>query len=495
MPQPKGPQQRGHPSRGAGRRNRRDFRENSPVWGWPLPYDLRQALGGDMSSNLEKLLKGVSNPTLLLQRYLAYPRKRGNGAQGAAWDWELGRRNYKNEAWKKVGSALGEAYEGGLIGGWLTNLQARDKILEEALTHKGYKVRTFTGKVAWRLIVGLGLPSPLETGITLHHLYGFPYLPGSAIKGVTRAWKLQGIADELGIPRLNAEHIAKWNGPTPWKCLEQLLMSPVPDDSDNEERKEKLLDQIKKRWNELKDALGKSELRDWRYLSSVPQLPDGNELIQRYIQDFSHAFGSTEAKGEIVFLDAYPESLTTPEGKPILELDVMNPHYGKYYQGDEPPADWLSPVPVFFLTVRRGTRFAVRLAGRDPKLLDTVESWVKKALQEIGIGAKTRAGYGELVISTDRPKQSDKTSSEQSLSETSREKGSAVNLLTRIENWTPAQMGTIQQLVEEVSSLSDMAARRNLAQRLQQKLQKTQKWGKKYKGRRWHQTLEALLED
>ena len=64
-----------------------------------------------------------------------------------------------------------------------------------------------------------------------------------------------------------------------------------------------------------------------------------------------------------------------------------------------------------------------------------------------------------------------------------------------IENWTPAQMGTIQQLVEEVSSLSDMAARRNLAQRLQQKLQKTQKWGKKYKGRRWHQTLEALLED
>jgi CRISPR-associated protein Cmr6 len=35
-----------------------------------------------------------------------------------------------------------------------------------------------------RLIVGLGSENVLETGITLHHTYGMPVLPGSALKGL-----------------------------------------------------------------------------------------------------------------------------------------------------------------------------------------------------------------------------------------------------------------------------------------------------------------------
>ncbi|GIW75939.1 MAG: type III-B CRISPR module RAMP protein Cmr6 [Phycisphaerae bacterium] len=35
-----------------------------------------------------------------------------------------------------------------------------------------------------RLIVGLGSENVLETGITLHHTYGMPILPGSALKGL-----------------------------------------------------------------------------------------------------------------------------------------------------------------------------------------------------------------------------------------------------------------------------------------------------------------------
>lgn len=35
-----------------------------------------------------------------------------------------------------------------------------------------------------RLIVGLGSENVLETGITLHHTYGLPVLPGSALKGL-----------------------------------------------------------------------------------------------------------------------------------------------------------------------------------------------------------------------------------------------------------------------------------------------------------------------
>jgi len=37
-----------------------------------------------------------------------------------------------------------------------------------------------------RLLVGLGAESVLETAITLHHTYGMPYIPGSALKGLAR---------------------------------------------------------------------------------------------------------------------------------------------------------------------------------------------------------------------------------------------------------------------------------------------------------------------
>jgi CRISPR-associated protein Cmr6 len=41
-------------------------------------------------------------------------------------------------------------------------------------------------KPEWRLVIGLGSPSVYETSITLHHIYGFPFIPGQAVKGVTR---------------------------------------------------------------------------------------------------------------------------------------------------------------------------------------------------------------------------------------------------------------------------------------------------------------------
>jgi CRISPR-associated protein Cmr6 len=39
-------------------------------------------------------------------------------------------------------------------------------------------------RVLGRLIVGLGAENVLETGITLHHTYGVPMIPGSALKGL-----------------------------------------------------------------------------------------------------------------------------------------------------------------------------------------------------------------------------------------------------------------------------------------------------------------------
>jgi len=40
----------------------------------------------------------------------------------------------------------------------------------------------------WRLIIGLGSESVYETSMTLHHIYGIPYIPAQSIKGVVRSW-------------------------------------------------------------------------------------------------------------------------------------------------------------------------------------------------------------------------------------------------------------------------------------------------------------------
>jgi len=52
-------------------------------------------------------------------------------------------------------------------------------------------------KVDWRLIVGLGNESVYETSMTLHHIYGIPYIPASAVKGVVRSWIITELFDSI----------------------------------------------------------------------------------------------------------------------------------------------------------------------------------------------------------------------------------------------------------------------------------------------------------
>lgn len=55
----------------------------------------------------------------------------------------------------------------------------------------GIELYCVDATVDWRLIVGIGSEHIQETNMTLHHVYGIPYIPGSAVKGVLRHWWLQ----------------------------------------------------------------------------------------------------------------------------------------------------------------------------------------------------------------------------------------------------------------------------------------------------------------
>lgn len=99
--------------------------------------------------------------------------------------------------------------------------------------------------------------------------------------------------------------------------------------------------------------------------------------------------------GQVIFWDAIP----LPDQKQgLLELDVMNPHFPTYYrtEGKEPPAEWDSPIPLYFLAVPAGAEFLFRIEG-ESALRAKAQKWLDLALTQLGIGAKTTLGYGLWV--------------------------------------------------------------------------------------------------
>lgn len=65
-----------------------------------------------------------------------------------------------------------------------------------------YDAVCYPATVQGRMIVGLGDERVLETAITLHHTYGVPFIPGSALKGVAASYARQRLGDAwaLGSP-------------------------------------------------------------------------------------------------------------------------------------------------------------------------------------------------------------------------------------------------------------------------------------------------------
>jgi CRISPR-associated protein Cmr6 len=211
----------------------------------------------------------------------------------------------------------------------------RKKQIITQLQKEGYKVKNSYLSLSWRLVIGLGASHPQETSMTIHHIYGIPYIPGSAIKGVTRHWAILKFAEEIS-------------------------------KSENSEF-EKAIERVIK-------ALENGEKMDLK----VEDL-EFNQLIE--------IFGTQKQQGKVIFFDGYPV------GEIKLKIDIMNPHYPKYYSEGQPPADWQSPVPIKFLTVE-DTKFQFYLVSKIEDLLKKSLDLFKEALKCHGIGAKTALGYG-----------------------------------------------------------------------------------------------------
>lgn len=114
---------------------------------------------------------------------------------------------------------------------------------------------------------------------------------------------------------------------------------------------------------------------------------------------FEKYFGSTSDKnpkrGEVIFLDVYPSE------KPELKLDIMNPHFQKYYNGDNDntkPLENEDPVPINFLVVSEGCGFTFRCLYKLSENVkkEDIEAFFETAFTEVGFGGKTAVGYGRF---------------------------------------------------------------------------------------------------
>ncbi len=226
--------------------------------------------------------------------------------------------------------------------------------------------------VNWRLAIGLGNASVFENSLTLHHVYGIPYIPASSVKGIIRSWLIQ----EYFSYDKNGEKRPEYGEGIALRDSEDFcLIFGTPSDFEISKNRS------------VKSSLKNSE---------------GNP---------------TAHVGNVVFFDAFPIS------KPKVYVDIMNPHYPEYYKegSSKPPADWQNPVPIFFLTIKDTSfqfLFGIRKSctdveyeklsnvsfqhPSDPEMNKegSAEKVLKDLLEEAltftGAGAKTATGYGRM---------------------------------------------------------------------------------------------------
>jgi CRISPR-associated protein Cmr6 len=235
---------------------------------------------------------------------------------------------------------LGDVVGLGGDSGLLVELNAR-----RAGSLHGLGARCWTRSTEGPLTLHLARASALENaGLCLHPVYGFAYLPGTGLKGLARAF-----AETVW-------HPAQPDPVEAWQTIERVFG-----------------------WAPGSDEIGRRP-KPWK----PPGVP-------------KHGEKDGAAAGAVVFHDAWPEKW------PGLLLDIVNNHHPDYYQGEppEPPGDWQSPNPVYFLAVKPGTSFsfavALRRAESEPGLLDLARGWLDGALTVLGCGAKTAAGYGAFI--------------------------------------------------------------------------------------------------
>lgn len=223
--------------------------------------------------------------------------------------------------------------------------------------------RLFEMSLVSRLLVGQGNGSATGIGLTVHHTWGVPIIPGTAVKGLVAHYvdAVYGPEDPVANPTGDR---ARYQGVTWDEGGSRIIRGPG----------------------------------DWyRTMFGAPDVLDDQNA--RGGEDMAGA-----TVGSVIFHDALYIPGTASQGHPDrpYAVDVLTVHQGEYYKhrglpDGTWPNDYDAPNPVSFLTVRPGARFLFALSG-PPDWTEVAGRILVDALQHWGIGGKTSAGYGRFVL-------------------------------------------------------------------------------------------------
>jgi CRISPR-associated protein Cmr6 len=210
-----------------------------------------------------------------------------------------------------------------------------------------------------RLLVGHGNTSATDVGITVHHTWGVPFIPGSALKGLV------------------AHYVEATYGPAD--------PDKMPWDQQGEEHERARYQGVT--WKGSRIERGPGDI--YRALFGAPVANSDDEMRK-------HALSAGATSGLVTFHDALYVPGSIVGDKPFA-ADVLTVHQKGYYDssGKSPPNDYDSPNPVAFVTVRPGCRLLFALSGL-PEWTMLAERLLCDSLSHWGVGGKTSAGYGRI---------------------------------------------------------------------------------------------------
>lgn len=241
---------------------------------------------------------------------------------------------------------------------WYTHALAR----WAQLTNDTSRFATAVWHTAQRVFLGAGEAGVLETGISLHHTYGLPYLPGSALKGCARAY-------------------AQWRGLDP--AYVAALFGRAPDDPHGD--------------------------------SAEPENGESGCVIFHdawWVPAELSLSASTGSAGALA---------TRAPTRGPLELEVVTPHHTEYYSGSaEEPCDTDAPIPTHHLAMAGAFYFVIE---GDTAWAQAALRLLAAGLATLGIGAKRASGYGCFITAADNPAN---TAAQQMLEQLRRRRAQAI---------------------------------------------------------------------
>lgn len=226
--------------------------------------------------------------------------------------------------------------------------------------------RTWELTLASRMLVGHGNSSATDVGLTVHHTWAVPLIPGTALKGL-----LAHYVDAVYGPQ----------DPTkaPWE------------QSGVERERAKFQGNL---WQGRRIRRGPGEY--YRLLFGAPEADEDQEVSNK-------GYPAGAASGAVMFHDALYVPGSAPDDKPYA-VDVLTVHQKSYYDAGCRfwPNDYTSPNPVAFLTVRPKVNLFFALSG-PPDWTKLAQQLLQDALKKWGVGGKTSAGYGRLQAPEAKP--------------------------------------------------------------------------------------------